>query len=122
MGSAKETIAIAALTRHRYVQFMTTLTMVNAIIHVGNGIISAVSGGGGTQSGAEKLENMINSLKDLLIPEDRFDKESKVQKALRILKEEVAKGPLEVRPMASGKKTHGRIIRRRSNDGPTTES
>lgn len=124
MGSRQETLAIAALTRKRYTHFMTTLTVVNAIIHIGNGIISAVSGGTQANGEGDKLEKTLASLKELLIPEDTFDKESKVQKALRTLQEEVAKGPLQVRAMSTGSKTSGRIIRRRSTDvssGTTTE-
>jgi len=44
-----------------------------------------------------------------------LEKESKVQRAMRILDEETSKGPLSVRPMAEVKSDRGKLRRRRSS-------
>jgi hypothetical protein len=115
IGSFDETLVIQAINRKSQIQFLTTLLTVNAIIHVGNSIQTALSGGSSqSNKGADNLQKMVDSLKSMLVPEDSLETESKVQKALRILEEETAKGPLKVRPMVENKKTKGRITRRRS--------
>jgi len=115
IGSFDETLVIQAINRKNQVQFLTTLLTVNAIIHVGNSIQSALSGGSSqSNKGAENLQKMVDSLKSMLVPEDTLETESKVQKALRILEEETSKGPLTVRPMVENKKTKGKFTRRRS--------
>ncbi len=114
IGSFEESLVIQAINRKSQIQFLTTLLTVNAIIHVGNNIQSALSGGSSPSNGADNLQKMVESLRTMLVPEDTFDKESKVQKALRILEQETSKGPLTVRPMVENKKTKGRITRRRS--------
>lgn len=114
IGSFEETLAVLAINRKKQVHFLTTLVTVNAIIHVGNCIQTAISGGSSQSKGVEGLQKMIDTLKSMLVPDDTLDTESKVQRALRILQEETAKGPLTVRPMAEDKKVRGRIVRRRS--------
>lgn len=115
IGSFDETLVIQAINRKNQVQFLTTLLTVNAIIHVGNSIQAALSGGSSqSDKGADNLQKMVDSLKSMLVPEDSLETESKVQKALRILEEETSKGALTVRPMVENKKTKGRITRRRS--------
>jgi hypothetical protein len=114
IGSFEETLAIMAINRKKEVQFLTTLLTVNAIMHVGNSIQAAVSGGSGQSKGVEGIQKMVDSLRAMLVPEDTIESESKVQRALRILEQETAKGPLSVRPMVENKKTKGRITRRRS--------
>lgn len=114
IGSFEENLAVLAINRKKQVQFLTTLLTVNAIIHVGNCIQSALSGGSAPSKGAENLQKMIDALKSVLVPDDTTETESRIQRAMRILDEETAKGPLTVRPMAENKKDRGRITRRRS--------
>lgn len=113
-GSFEENLAVLAINRKKQVHFLTTLTIVNAIIHVGNCIQSALSGGSGNSQGTENLNKLIDTLKSALVPGAEMETESKVQRAMKILREEAAKGPITVRPMAESKKNRGRITRRRS--------
>lgn len=120
MGSPRESLAIAAHFRTQQIQFMTTLAIVNAIIHIGNSIAATVSGG--SSGNADGLKKTMEALKDLLLPDDVAQKESQAQRALKILTEESTKGPLKVRSMRSTKRSRGRITRRRSKhdgSGPT---
>ena len=110
----QEALAIAAIIRRQNVQFMTTLTVVNAIIQIGNGIISANSGGGAPSGGADNLQKSLSALRDLLVPEDVLEKEKKAKRVKELLEKEVSKGSFKVRPMVSSKKTRGRIIRQRN--------
>jgi hypothetical protein len=115
----EESIAIAAFNREQRVHFMTTLTIINAIINVGNGIIAAVGGGGSNSGNSDKFAKILEEFRELVLPDDLKEKESREQKMLDKLKTEVAKGPVRVIPKAttsSNKK--GRILkRRRSVDG-----
>ena len=102
-------MVIAALARKQTAQFLTTLTLVNAIIQVGNVIAASVSGG--SASGQDNLKKVLTSLRELLLPEDVEEKESAAQRAMRLLKLETDKGPLLVTPKAVSKKAKGRIRR-----------
>jgi len=115
VGSFDENLAVLAINRKKQVHFMTTLLIVNAIIHTGNCIQSALSGGSASDKGSENLQTMVEALKSMLIPGDALEKESKVQRAMRILDEETSKGPLSVRPMAEVKSDRGKLRRRRSS-------
>lgn len=114
MGSPREALAMSAFFRNQNIQFMTTLSIVNAIIHVGNSIAAASSGSNPSSGGADTLKKSMESLRDLLLPEDVNEKESKAERALKMLTEEAAKGPLMVRPKAvTSRKSKGKITRRR---------
>lgn len=91
------------------------MSIVNAIIHVGNQIAAASSGGSAPSGGADSLKKSIESLREALLPDDSFEKESKAQRVKNILDAEMAKGPFKVRAMSTSRKTRGRIQRRRSD-------
>lgn len=114
IGSFEESLAVLAINRNKQVHFMTTLLIVNAIIHVGNCIQAAVAGSSASEKGSENIQKLVDSLRSMLLPGDDLDTESKTQRSLRILEEEVSKGPLNVRPMAETKADRGRIKRLRS--------
>jgi hypothetical protein len=113
-GSFEENLAVLAINRKKQTQFLTTLVTVNAIIYIGNCIQAALSGGSAPKNGVENLQKILDSLKALLIPGAEIETESKAARALKILEEEVAKGPLIVRPMVENKKNRGRFTRGRS--------
>lgn len=97
---------------------MTTLTIINAIINVGNGIIAAIGGGGSNSGNSDKFGKLLEEFKDLVLPDDLKEKESREQRMLDKLKTEVAKGPVRVIPKATTSNKKGRILkRRRSVDG-----
>jgi len=106
---------MSAFFRTQNIQFMTTLAIVNAIIHIGNSIAAVVSGG--SSGNADGLKKSLDSLRELLLPEDVVRKESEAERALKVLTAESAKGPLTVRSMSSSKKARGRITRNRSKHG-----
>lgn len=95
---------------------MTTLSIVNAIISVGNGLIAAQSGGSSpTSNNGDNLKKSLESLRDLLLPEDKTEKVRRDKRVIDILAAEAAKGPIQVRKMSTSSKSKGRIKRRRSD-------
>ena len=115
-GSLLERVAMGAVERERAASFMATMSIVNAIIQVGNNIVSAGSKDA-LAGGDDKLKKSLDSLRDILIPEDEFKKEEKAARIKRILEEESSKGTIRVRPMVSSKKNRNRIVRRGDIDG-----
>ena len=108
---------MSAFFRNQNIQFMTTLAIVNAIIHIGNSIAAVVSGGSAGNS--DGLKKTLDSLREVLLPEDVQRKESQAERALKVLTEEAAKGPLKVRSMSNSRKARGKITRNRSKlNGP----
>lgn len=104
---------MGAFFRNQNIQFMTTLALVNAIIQIGNSIAAASSGGQASSGGADSLKKTMESLRDLLLPEDKVQKDSQAEKALKVLKDEVAKGALRVTAKSSSRRMRGKIKRGR---------
>ena len=116
MGSRREAIAIGAFNRRQNVHFMTTLAIINAIINVGNGIISAVSGGGSSSGNEDAFKKTIDAFKDLMFPTDVTAKEARDKKILDKLTAAAAEGPIKFRPGSRTSKDRGRIRRGRRSD------
>lgn len=103
LSSLKEGLAIEAVLHENYVRYLTTLTIVNAIITVGNQISSAVSSGGSSGSG-DALKKTLDELRLLLIPGEKERAAEKVRRVKETLEREVSKGSFKIKPMSSGKK------------------
>jgi hypothetical protein len=111
-GSTDEALAHIALQRRHNIHFLTTLTLVNAIIHVGNTIAAAVSGSGSSSSGGDAFKNSIQELKKLLFPDEEAKLEKRASEVREILEREAASGPFQVRAVDGGKQK-GRVRLRR---------
>ena len=109
-GSAKERLAHYAIERERQVQFLSILTIFNAIIHVGNTIAAAVSGS--PASGQNNAGKVLDVLKKLLLPGEAERTEVKAEEVKAKLEREMAKGPMQVRTVDDGSR-HNRARRRR---------
>ena len=96
------------------VQFVTTMSIINAIIYVGNNIVASGSEGG-TSGGPDNLKKVIGMLRDLLLPEDVAEKDKRAKKVMDMLEAEVNKGPIKVRPMSTSKKQRGKVTLRRKD-------
>jgi len=90
-----------AFSREQNARFLTTMAIINAIIHVGNGIISAVSGGSASSRSGHSLKKTLSSLRELLLQENSFATEAKTAKIAELLQSEVAKGPIKFKAQAS---------------------
>lgn len=96
-----------AYHREQSIHFLTTLSIVNAIMQVGNVIVS----GGSSDNGRDQLKKTMDTLRDLLLPENIAEKESAAQRALALLDKEVAGGPLKVTVKGSRRNDKGRVRR-----------
>lgn len=103
-GSAKERLIRIAIERERQIEYLKTVSLVNAIIGVGNLVAAAVTESPGNQLGDDKLTKALELLKDLLIPEEGEQTSEKAKEAKAKLAAEIEKGPLKVRPIGVGKK------------------
>ena len=106
-GSVEEAIASVALTRQNTVHYLTTMSVINAIIHVGNVVATAVAGG--QSSAADSLKKSIEDLKEVLFPEDKVNKNLKAGRIKQILEREAGGGILRVQTMDKPK---GKKLRR----------
>ena len=96
-GSIEETVFKIALGRHNTASYLTTLSIINAILHVGNVVASAV--GGGQAPGSDAVKKTLDELRVTLFPEDIKDGEQKAQRVKDILEREAAGGALRVKTM-----------------------
>lgn len=98
-GSAEEGLAQIALTRQATIHYLTTVSIINAIIQVGNNIASAVSGS--PSSGSDSLKKSAEELRKLLFPEEVQRVEEKAKEVKALMESELARGPMTVRPVGS---------------------
>ena len=91
------------MERDRKARFLETLAVVNAIVEVGNRIVSAVTQSPG-QSGEGSLKKTIEALKDVLIPDNHEDRDQKALEARKKLEDEIRKGPIKFRAITHTKK------------------
>lgn len=82
---------------------MTTLTIVNAIITVGNQITASMVPGS-SQSNGDVLKKSLDELRLLLIPGEKERAAEKIRRIKETLEKEVASGPFKVKLMGSDKK------------------
>lgn len=106
----REALAIEAVMHENYTRYLTTLTVVNAIIAVGNTIAASVAGGGGGNSG-DALKKTLDELKSTLMPGEKDRTKRKTDEIKRILEEETAKGPIKIKAMGGNKKKKGSLKR-----------
>ena len=79
------------------------MTIVNAIITVGNGIRSAVAQSADTPS-TDALSKSIDALKEALLPHWAEDTDKRAQEARTRLMAEMDRGPMQVQVMGKEKK------------------
>jgi hypothetical protein len=102
-GSLEEHCTRVAFENDRKVSFLTTLTMVNAIVETGNRIVAAITQSPSNQLSGDNVKKSMEALKDLLLPEDNERKKRQAAKARKRLVEEVQQGPIKFKAMAHAK-------------------
>ena len=79
------------------------MTVVNAIITVGNGIRATVAQSSDSPS-SDTLNKSIDALKEALLPHWAEDNDKRAEEAKARLMEEMNRGPLKVQVMSKSKK------------------
>lgn len=114
IGSMEEAFVLRSIWEQGQAEYLKTLTIVNSVVMAANGIISALSDGEATPNN-DKLKNVLNYLKDLLIPQLREDTEKKAADAKAVLEEEESK-VYTVRKLSNSTAAQkGRVRLRRRN-------
>lgn len=111
--SAKESFALLAYNREQQMRFYSVLSIVSAIISTGNKIVIALSGQPGEDKAGKTVGEAMDALRELLLPGDSFAEERKMDRVMRILEKEVNKGPIRIRPQATGKKRKRGLAKKR---------
>ena len=102
-GSLEETIAVRRFEDDRKIEYMKVQVMVSAIFRSAEAIASALSEGGKTPS-MDAHNDLMDSLRSLMLPWIVSDKEDKTEKVKRIMEEEMKQGPLQVTSMEYNRK------------------
>ena len=104
---------MSAITHQQNVHFLTTLCIINAIIHTGNTIAVASTGGGsgGSESG-DALRKSIDELTKVLLPQTEESLAKKVEHVKKLMEEETSRGAFKVKAVGETKQP-GRVRLRR---------
>lgn len=104
-GSIDEAISSVALARQSTIHYMTTMAIINAIIHMGNTVATAAAGG--QPPAADGLKKCLEELKDTLFPDAKVNRGLEADRVKKILEREASSGELRVKTMdkPKGRKT-----------------
>lgn len=102
--STEEVLAGIALERRRDAQYLATVAIINAIMHVGQ----VVAGG----TGGDAIKKSLDELVKVLFPGEADKLAKRADEVKALVQREVAKGPLKIMPVDDGGKKAAK--RRRS--------
>lgn len=88
--------------RENEIRLLTTVSLINAIIHTGNTVASSLAGG--SSSGGEALKKTLESLEKLLMPQSEEHLRKRAKEVKKILEEEVSRGPLNIKVVGEDKR------------------
>lgn len=94
-------MAIWALERENEVEFLKILSVISAIITVGNNMAAALTGQ--NSPGGDNLSKLIDNLQELMMPHRKELMEKKVEKYREIMLEEQKRGELKIHAVDVGK-------------------
>lgn len=112
VGTPDDTFARIGLERQKKIQYAQTQVIVNAIITVGNSIAAAVSGSS-NDGGGKALSQSLDTLQELLMPEEAEKKAKQATRAKDLLAREVSKGPIKFTKMGRQGKRRARSLRKK---------
>lgn len=96
MDSTEEALATLAFQRKNRIQLVTNLALINAIMLSSDRIVAAIQHSD-SMPGADKLNKIIEEMKQLLVPELVESNKEKEAKMEAQLKEIENMGPIKVR-------------------------
>lgn len=103
IGSLRESLALRAFRRNQIITLVQTQTIVQSIHWMANTITTAVQKGDSFPS-PDNINDLLETLRTLLLPELAEDKENRAQKVMKVMEKEIARGPFKVEGMAYNKK------------------
>lgn len=98
LGDIRETFASLAVQRRQNIHFLTTLSIISAIMQVGRTVVEAT---GGSASGSQKdlLSKNLEALTSAIFPYLEEDTKKRAEEVRRQLEDEYSRGPLQVQVM-----------------------
>lgn len=98
----EESLAVAINEHDNEIEYLKLLAVINAIMSVGNSLISAMTGSNSTQSG-DNLTKVLDALKDMMLPHyGESTKKRALEVRERIIRES-SNGPLKIQVMGRDK-------------------
>lgn len=92
-----------AFRERQLTSFVQTRVIVESVVYAGNLIASTMSNSDNSP-GPDKINDLLDDLRSLLMPEFKEDKERRAKKFKRLMEQEVSQGPFKVEGMSYGKK------------------
>lgn len=86
-----------AFRKRQLAQYTQTAIIVNAIQYGAGVVASALSDG--ESPSPDKVNDLLNHLKSLLLPDLAEEKDEQAKKAMKAMEEEIKKGPFQVEGM-----------------------
>ena len=102
VGSVQEKFALRAFKERQYTRYVEVLLVVNAILEAANRISAANTDG--QPSSSNNLKELLNTYKELLMPEYAEERDAEVKKVQKIMERESKIGSFKVEPMVYGKR------------------
>lgn len=105
VGSIEETLALRAFQQRNLSEYYKVVTVVNTIIYGFGALISSMNGG--QAESPEKINDLLTTLRTLLLPDTEKDTENKAKKVKDIMERELSNGPFKVEAMTYKKRGKG---------------
>jgi hypothetical protein len=93
----QEQLALAAFRQRQEEKFVSTLLIVKSILHAANIISAATTGGNAPAS--NDLQELLGTLKGIMMPEYREEQAKKAEKVKEIMERESKIGSFQVQAM-----------------------
>lgn len=85
-----------SIRRRSEIEFLKIMSVINAIISVGNTVAASMSDSGAAPS-SDSLNKTLESLREVLLPHLAEDSKRKAKKYEVLMKEELDRGPLKIK-------------------------
>jgi hypothetical protein len=108
LGDIRETFASIAVQRRQNIHFLTTLSIISAIMQVGRTVAEAV---GGSAGGGQKdlLSKNLDALTAAIFPYLEEDTQKRAVEVRKQLEIECNRGPMKVQVMQESSKARGKV-------------
>lgn len=102
VGSVREQLALTAYRDNQYTKYVQTLLIVKAIMVASDRISAALTDG--QSSSGNDLKELLQTYKELLMPECVEERAKQAEKVQKIMKRESEIGAFKVEPMVFGQR------------------
>jgi hypothetical protein len=108
LGDIRETFASIAVQRRQNIQFLTTLSIISAIMQVGRNIAETLGATPGSNK-KDMLSKNLEALTSAVFPHLEDDSKQRALEVRKTLEAECNRGPMKIQVMQQSAKTRGRV-------------